>query len=151
VEYEGKAQFPQGGFANVPFVVDVRARYADGVVIRMDSGEKGVRFDGDAGWIHVDDFGNITPRKIQCDPAVSGIGYTYMAGHVRNFLDCIRTRRRTASPPEVAHRCHTVAHCANISLRLGRKLRWDPHTERFIDDDQANRMLVRTMRPPWNV
>jgi len=151
VEYEGHGQFPTDGFANVPFKVDVLARYRDGVLIRMDSGNKGIRFEGDQGWIHIDDFGNITPRKMLRDSSVSGIGYTYMAGHVRNFLDCVRSRRQPASGPEISHRSHTIAHCANICLRLGRKLQWDPEGERFVNDDDANRMLARKMRGPWGV
>jgi hypothetical protein len=151
VEYEGDAQFPVGGFANVPFSVNVQACYADGVVIRMNSGNKGVRFDGDQGWIHIDDFGNITPKSMLRDLSVSGVSYHYMAGHVRNFLDCVRSRRQPVSGPEISHRSHTIAHCANLCLRLGRKLRWDPESERFVNDDDANRMLTRTMRIPWGV
>jgi len=151
VEYEGSGRFQNNGFANVPFTVNVQVRYADGVVIRMNSGEKGVRFDGEDGWIRVDDWGNITPEKMRRDLSVSGVGYTYMAGHVRNFLDCVRSRGQPASPPEISHRSHTIAHCANLCLRLGRKLRFNPESERFINDDDANRMLVRTMRHPWGV
>jgi predicted dehydrogenase len=151
VEYEGDAQFPVGGFANVPFSVNVQACYADGVVIRMNSGNKGVRFDGEQGWIHIDDFGNITPKSMLRDLNVSGVSYHYMAGHVRNFLDCVRSRRQPVSGPEISHRSHTIAHCANLCLRLGRKLRWNPESERFVNDDDANRMLTRTMRMPWGV
>jgi hypothetical protein len=74
-----------------------------------------------------------------------------MAGHVRNFLDCVKSRKLAASHPKIAHRAHTIAHCANICLRLGRKVRWDPEAERFVGDDDANRMLSRTMRAPWHV
>lgn len=154
VEFEGTAQFPEGGFANVPFVIHVTARYPDGVEICMDSGEKAVRFEGEEGWIRVDDLGGITaePRSIlRARRTVAGIGYTYMAGHIRNFLDCVRTRQLPASHPEIAHRAHTIAHCANLCLRLGRTLRWDPQRERFLNDDDANRMLSRTMRVPWGV
>jgi len=149
VEFEGQGQFPADGFANVPFNVNVKARYSDGVMIQMNSDNKGVRFDGDEGWIHIDDFGDITPRKVLADRRVSGVGYTYMAGHIRNFWDCMRSRRQPASHPEISHRAHTIAHCANICLRLGRKLQWEPQTERFVNDEYANRMLTRTMRIPW--
>jgi predicted dehydrogenase len=156
VEFEGTAEFPlpDEGFANVPFVVRVTARYADGVQIVMDSGEKAVRFDGDAGWVRVDDMGGLTaePKSIlQARRTVSGVGYTYMAGHVRNFLDCVKSRRQPGSHPEIAHRVHTIAHAANLAIRLGRKLRWDPAAERFVDDEDANRLLWRTMRVPWGI
>ena len=88
--------------------------------------------------------GEITaePRSILASRSVPGVHWSFMSGHVRNFLDCIGTRRLTVSHPELAQRAHTIAHCANISLRLGRKVHWDPNRERFVDDSQANRMLV---------
>ena len=51
--------------------------------------------------------------------------------------------------PAVAHRSLTPAHLGNIAMQLGRKLRWDPKAERFLNDDQANRMLSRACRAPW--
>ncbi|MBI5396904.1 MAG: Gfo/Idh/MocA family oxidoreductase [Verrucomicrobia bacterium] len=153
VEFEGDAVWPEpGGFANVPFVVNVQARYADGVRIVMNSGPKGVRFDGDEGWVQISDAGEITaePASLLRGQAPR-VDWSNMNDHVRNFLDCIKTRRLTASHPELAQRCHTAAHCANLCLRLGRKLRWDPARERFTDDDTASRFLSRAMRVPWNI
>jgi len=153
VEFEGTAVWPEGSFAEVPFSVDVEARYADGVRLLMKNGAKGVRFDGDAGWIHITDGGGMTaePKSILTARSVPSVSWAFMGDHVRNFLDCIKSRRLTASHPELAHRAHTIAHCANICLRLGRKVRWNSETEHFVDDDQANRMLRRVMRPPWHV
>ena len=153
VEFEGEGVFPDDGFATVPFAINVRARYADGVVIRMDSGAKGTRFDGSEGWIRLSDEGVITaqPRSILKARAVPSFHWSFMAGHVRNFLDCMRSRKLAASHPEIAHRSHTIAHCANICLRLGRKVRWDPDGERFVGDPEADRMLSRAMRAPWRV
>jgi predicted dehydrogenase len=153
VEFEGTAAWPEGGFANVPFQVDCEARYADGVRIVIRCGPKGVRFDGDEGWIHCADDGAITaePRSILAARSVPRVSWAFMGGHVRNFLDCVNTRKRAAAHPELAHRAHTIAHCANICLRLGRKVRWDPDAERFIDDETANRMLSRSMRAPWGM
>lgn len=154
VEFEGEATWPEpGGFSNVPFVVKVEARYSDGVRILMDSGDKGVRFDGDEGWVKISDAGEIAaePKSILRTKAAPRVDWSNMNDHVQNFLDCIKSRRLTASHPELAQRCHTAAHCANLSLRLGRKLRWDPAHERFTNDDTANRFLSRVMRMPWNV
>ena len=153
VEYEGTARWPEGGLAQVPFSVDLEARYADGVRLLMKNGDKGVRFDGDAGWIHLTDGGTITaePESILSARQVPRVDWAFMAGHVRNFLDSIKSRKPTASHPELAHRAHTICHCANICLRLGRKVRWNPETERFVDDPTADRMLARTPRPPWKV
>ena len=117
---------------------------------KQDCGDKGVRFDGDAGWIHCSDGGDITaePKSILHQRAAPRVDWAFMGDHVRNFLDCVKSRKLAASHPELAHRAHTMIHCANLCLRLGRKVRWDPKDERFVGDDHASRMLARTMRPP---
>lgn len=70
---------------------------------------------------------------------------------MRNFLDCIKTCRQPIAPAETAHRSNSLCHVANICLRLGRKVTWDPQTETFPNDPEANRMLARTMRSPWQI
>ena len=70
--------------------------------------------------------------------------------HVRNFLDCVRSRKEPISDLESAHRVATVCHLANISLRLGRSLRWDAKKEDVVGDAEASRMLVRPYRAPWD-
>ena len=154
VEFEGEATWPEpGGIANVPFVVNVQARYADGVRVLMDSGPKGVRFTGDEGWVQISDAGEITaaPASILRAKSAPQVDWSLMNDHVRNFLNCIKSRRLTVSHPELAQRAHTAAHCANLCLRLGRKLRWDPLREHFVNDPDAIRFLSRSMRVPWNV
>jgi hypothetical protein len=71
--------------------------------------------------------------------------------HMRNFLDCIKTRSVPAAPIEIGHRSATICHLANIAMWLKRKLRWDPVAEQFIGDEAANRMLHRANRAPWSV
>jgi predicted dehydrogenase len=70
--------------------------------------------------------------------------------HVRNFLDCVKSRAEPASDLESSHRVSTACHLANLSLRLGRKLRWDAAKEGVIGDAEASRMLVRPYRSPWD-
>jgi predicted dehydrogenase len=70
--------------------------------------------------------------------------------HVRDFLDCVKSRGQPVSDLESAHRVSTVCHLANLSLRLGRKLRWDPVKEEVIGDAEATRMLSRPYRAPWD-
>jgi hypothetical protein len=120
----------------------------------MNCADKRTRFDGDEGWIDLEDNTGVIraePASILAGVEIPRYKWSRMKGHVRNVLECIRSRELTASHPEIAHRAHTIAHCANICLRLGRKLRWDPAAERFVGDDEANRMLARTMRAPWRV
>ncbi|MEK7407973.1 MAG: Gfo/Idh/MocA family oxidoreductase [Acidobacteriota bacterium] len=70
--------------------------------------------------------------------------------HVRNFLDCIKSRQRPVADVEDGHYVSAACHLANISLRLGRKLRWDAEREEIIGDREASAMLVRPYRKPWD-
>ncbi len=70
--------------------------------------------------------------------------------HVRNFLDCIKTRERPIADVEGGHQVTTACHLANISLRTGRKIRWDVEKEEILDDREASAMLVRPYRKPWD-
>ncbi|MCX7817629.1 MAG: Gfo/Idh/MocA family oxidoreductase [Kiritimatiellae bacterium] len=69
--------------------------------------------------------------------------------HVRNFLDCIRSRERPVADEVVMHRSMSLVHAANIAQRLQRPLVWDPAAERFRDAPDANRFLSRAARAPW--
>ena len=71
--------------------------------------------------------------------------------HFGNFLDCIRSRRKTVADVEIGCRSVTVCHLGNIAYQLNRPLKWDPAQEQFVNDAQANRMLKRPMRSPWHL
>ena len=70
--------------------------------------------------------------------------------HARNFLDCIKTRRQPIADAEQGHQAAVPCHLANISLRLGRKIRWDPDKEEIIGDREASALLSRPYRRPWD-
>jgi len=158
-QYEGWAEFPKDGLFNTPVRFEVAATYADGVKMIMHDetepgrGPRGNKFVGSDGWVSVDDTGKVTAS----DPAIlrklsaAQQGYEYMEGHHRDFLTAVRTRGRTIASPELAHRSTTTCHIANICLRLGRKLQWDPAAERFVNDAEADRMLARATRGPWRL
>ena len=156
VEVEGKGEFWPDGLYNTAKDFRIEYKYADGVQLIVTSGTPSLRFEGSEGWI-----GNRGWRApLQAEPKSildSVIGpneihlYTCPAGEQRNFLDCVKSRKDCYFPPEIGQRCFTVAHIGNISMLLGRKLRWDPQREQFIDDEQANRMLSRSMRSPWRL
>lgn len=80
----------------------------------------------------------------------SGDDREQFGGHVRNFLDCIKSRATPISDLASAHRTATACHLANISLRLGRQVRWDAKQEMIIGDEEAAAMLVRPYRKPWD-
>ena len=68
-----------------------------------------------------------------------------------NFLECVRNRNQPIANVEVGHRSATVCHIGTIAIRTGQRLRWNPETERFVDNDAANRHLSREMRAPWRL
>ena len=70
--------------------------------------------------------------------------------HARNFLDALKTRQPPVASAEEGHRTATACHLANLSLRLGRSLRWDAEAEKIIGDEEASRMLTRPYRKPWD-
>jgi predicted dehydrogenase len=93
--------------------------------------------------------GTQQPRTRAIDDR-TGNGRRLLQLHVRDFLDCIKSRRQPAAHLESGHRVATACHLANLSLRLGRKLRWDARREEVIDDAEAARLLSRPYRPPWD-
>ncbi|HKE21113.1 MAG TPA: Gfo/Idh/MocA family oxidoreductase [Bryobacteraceae bacterium] len=84
---------------------------------------------------------------------VSGRGTTseQHLPHVRNFLDCVKTRQKPISDIEVGHRSTAACHLGNVAYRVGRKLKWDSQTEQVVGDEEANRMLTRSYRGPWRL
>jgi predicted dehydrogenase len=92
------------------------------------------------------------PPQFWTKPVVdkSGDSRAQLKQHVRNFLDCVKSRKQPISDLESGHRVATACHLANISLRLGRRLRWDADKEMILDDTEAAKLLVRPYRAPWN-
>jgi len=145
----------------------VICRYANGVKIvcdqlpeafgnrdpqyRTSTGTCPVRFEGDEGWIETGDSGEIVvkPESLRSSRNVQRANGIAPGSHVRNFLDCIKTRQTPSAGPEVMKYSHIACHAAALSWQLGRKLKFDPVKEEFIGDDEANRYLARAMREPW--
>ncbi|MDA7910443.1 gfo/Idh/MocA family oxidoreductase, partial [bacterium] len=70
-------------------------------------------------------------------------------GHMKNFLHCVDTRERPVSDIEEGHISATSCILANVAMKLGRTLHWDPDTNRVLNDDEANQLLTRDYRKPW--
>lgn len=159
VEYQPIAsEFAPDVASETPVTCEVTARYADGVEVLLQSKgtfqERLFRIEGDEGWVEFwDDNGTVKaePESIVRYRAITTRSYTEAGGHIRDFLDGIRLRRPTIDNPLAAHRATVTMHIANLSLRLGRPLRWDPVKERFLNDPEADRMIGRALRPPWTV
>lgn len=72
-------------------------------------------------------------------------------GHQRQFLDCVKSRQKTLTPVEIAHRSQTPGHLGYIASVVGRKLKWDAVKQEIIDDPEASKLLSREMRAPWHL
>jgi predicted dehydrogenase len=121
----------------------VELKYADGFTLVMDSGEWGEPYNRQsARGVSLDDLGPEDRRKIDempdPEPLVS-------------FADAVKTRKQPGGNAEAAHRCACLMHLANISIRVGRKIHYDPVKEQVLGDEQANRLVNQPMRAPWHL
>ncbi len=156
VEIEGTGSYWEGGLFNTVKDYNVTYRYANGVVMTCKPGNPSIKFIGSEGW--VGNTGWRAPVQASSDGILkSEIGpneihlYTNPAGEHADFIKCIKSRQDPYFPVDIGHRVSTVCHLANIAIRLGRKLKWDPKAEQFQNDESANAMLSRPMRAPWKL
>ena len=83
--------------------------------------------------------------------AVVGEGSEQNLNHTRNFLDCVKSRQAPVSDAETGHRSTSACHLANVSLRSGRKIRWNAEAETVEGDAEAVKLLTREYRAPWKL
>jgi len=131
-------------------------KYANGTIMTRDEIGKnvpGVLFTGSEGKIEVsrDHLVAWPEELIKQKIGPNEIHLYESKNHQDNFLECIRTRERPASDAEVGCRSVTVCHLGNIAYWLQRPLRWDPKKERFLNDQEADKMIARPMRAPWHL
>ncbi len=169
VEFEdnGSQWPPPGDLFTTPTQVDFRARYADGPQLHCRTSKRGfgARFEGTEGWIDFSSRGlrtspeGLKDEKLGPDdvrlyehlPEAPKEKVRSHLLHIRNFLDCVKTRRDPIEPVEAGHRTASLCHLGNIAMKLGRKIRWDPKRQLIIDDPEAADMLRRPMRAPWTL
>jgi len=154
VEMAATAEFPDRGLFNVHTRFRAEGAYADGVKLVMETGDPaGVRFEGDRGWIFVRREGiEASEPAILREKIGEGEARLARSGnHMKNFLESMRSRQDPVAPVEVGHSSNIVCVLAHIAMRLGRKLKWDPVSETFPGDEEANRRLDVPHRAPWTV
>ncbi len=116
--------------------------------------DNGTAFEGTDGWVHVDRTGiNLQPKElVHQDPENFKEKLLRSRGHMRNFLDCVKSRAETICPIDTAVTDDALCHIADIAIRLNRKVTFDFRTETFVNDDAANqRLRARAMRKPWHL
>ncbi len=171
IEVTGKAEFPKKGLWDVHGPYQIEAKYANGVVVHIsDKYPNGLKFIGEAGWLWVSrgDYQatasdpvsaqknskalDASDRKIispEFRPDEVRLHASPRNDHHLDWLTSIRTRKEPVAPAEEGHRACTACLVADIAMKLGRTLTWDPEKERFVNDAQANGMLSRRQRAPY--
>lgn len=163
VEVEGTGEMPPGKHqSDLPPLYDLYYRYANGVEMRVrnEVNEKwitektNIRFEGTKGWVGIKGWEG---EFVASDPKILRTRYGPGESRFwprppieqRNFLDCVKSRKPTSYTAEALHHLCVTLHMGVIAIDLGRKLRFDQQSERFIDDEEANQRLSRVPRTDW--
>lgn len=106
----------------------------------------GVAFHGERGTLVVDRSGW---KVYDCKERLNSDASELLGSHVRNFVDCVRTRQKPNADIEIGHASTTMCHLGNIAWQLGREVRFDAEGEAFVSDTEADALLTRAYREPW--
>jgi len=160
IEVEGSGEYPApgSGLWNVLLNFKARFRYADGVTVDYKTGDATyVRFEGEEGWIQSTWFSGkdfqegltaSSDALLRTQPKDGDIRLPQRADK-EDFIYGIRTGKPVMIDAEIGHRTCSMGQIAHIAVQVGRKLVWNPDTERFTDDAQANALLERPIRGDW--
>ncbi len=166
VQIHGVAKYPTAANSyNVPVDFHVTYQFQNDVTLTVsDEGRNGILFTGDAGRLFVN-RGSIEGQPVEqlaSQPLPRDAMNVYehdnlnrperagkldaIINHMGNFFDCLDTRQPPISDMEAQHRTVSSCHLGNISMRLGRPLQWNPDTEQFVKDAEADALLRREQR-----
>jgi predicted dehydrogenase len=158
----GTAEFPNvtGGY-NTPIQFNAELTYTNDVRVQVraepEYDNTGVRFEGDRGWLFVNrgrlegsglDLPAPKIEPLHCRSAARTNALSY---HLIQFLIAMKTGEPPVSDVASQHRAATACHLTNIAMRLGRKIAWDAAAEQIADDAEANAMLSRSQRQPYQM
>lgn len=157
IEIEASGEASKDGLFDSYIDFNFRCLYENGVeVIGQSSGPRGLRFEGDKGWIFIIIHGGMLEAsdndllREQILPGELSLGRS--PGHHQDFLNCVRTRTQPMAPVEIGHRSASFCHLINIALRSGAgRIEWDPVREIITNNVDANRYVSPTLRTPWAV
>jgi hypothetical protein len=121
----------------------VELKYADGFTLVFDSGEWGEAYNRKtARNITLSDLDEESRKKITEKPDPEPL---------LTFAEAVKTRKLAGGNAEVAFRTVTILHLANIAIRVGRKIHFDPDKAVIVGDEEANRLVSQPMRAPWHL
>jgi hypothetical protein len=169
ISVEAIASFPKSGLWNVHGDFMVKHEYENGISVLTSGGyTNGVRYEGSEGWIFVSrgsytasasdptDKEKSSKALNASDPkileSVIGANETHLYKideQHGNWLDCIKTRKAPISPVDIGHRACSVCLISHVAMKISRKLEWNPKTEMFVNNNEANAFLSRSQRKPY--
>jgi hypothetical protein len=143
VEIEPRGQWPQHPDAVGPWAW-VEMKYADGARLVIETGKWGKPYEGEGGRdkVGADDLDDEARKKLEALPDPPKLV---------TFGEAVRTRQQAGGHAEASHRATTLLHLANIAIRMGRKIQYDPVREQIVGDEEANRLVNIPMRAPWHL
>lgn len=149
IAVEGSGEYYRTGLYDTFYRVDVQWTYANGVRLTCRTAPSAaMRFIGTHGWFEPDTMKASSPPILnEATKTLPGLS------HMRNFLAAVRAGRPedASTNAEAGHRSATVCHLGEIAMRLGRPLQWDPTSECFPNDDEAQSCTRRPYRQPWTL
>ncbi|WOO41475.1 Gfo/Idh/MocA family oxidoreductase [Rubellicoccus peritrichatus] len=162
IEAFGTGDIPVGRATDVPITYNLNYRYSNGAEVNVKDSGKGywdpkgchIEFIGDKGWIRQKGWGGAIKAsdksilRTRYKPEESK-HFPLPPREQRNFLDCVRSRKRTTYPAIDMHDISTTLHMGVISIELGRKLKWDSKKEMFINDTEANQLAKNPTPRDW--
>jgi hypothetical protein len=112
-----------------------------------------VRFEGETGWVEAGDSGKLvlSSPELLAGRTVEEIGGYPATFHVRDFLDCVKTRSQPKGNALAACNAHIACHAANVAILLNRQVKLDLNTYEFVGDEEANRLRSEALREPWRI
>jgi hypothetical protein len=132
-------------------------------VVITSEGDNGLLFEGTEGRFFVN-RGQIEGKPVEDlkeKPLPEGLMKEICKGkdvlaykgneHMANFFDCVKTREEPISDVFTHHRAMTTCHLANIAIRLGRKITWDPEAEEIVGDSEAKQWQGREQRKGYEI
>jgi hypothetical protein len=105
------------------------------------------------GWVEAGDSGKLvlSSPELTAGREIAEVGGYPATFHVRNFLDCVKSRSQPNTNAEAACNAHIACNAANIAIALNRTVKFDPVKNEFIGDEHANRLRSEALREPWRI
>ncbi|HEY5910071.1 MAG TPA: Gfo/Idh/MocA family oxidoreductase [Verrucomicrobiae bacterium] len=158
-EIEGTGEFPpKDAVWNTCTKYRINLKYPNDVTMIIAGGHGdirgGTKWIGSDGWVGVD-RGRFDASTIewfqQIPPDKYKVKLYKSDNHMRNFIDCVKSRQRTITPAETAHHSAIPGHLGLIAMLVGRKIKWDSDKEVIIGDPEASQLMSRPYRSPWEL